>query len=406
MGTPATAAPTRIAVVNAAHDQEAGARLATRLRAGLALEPTVTPIPAGDLARALEDALEPPESAAADLDAAGTRLALAQEALAQFDYPGTLAYLAEAEALLLSTWPSGRVYDMLADVALERGRVYLRQGQRAQAVRSFLLVHRLAPGRRLDPQRYPPEIIEAHEEAMAHHAGLPPSVVLEVTGLLDGAAVYVDGRPAGSTPLTIAVTPGVHYVSGTFAGRALGGEEVTASRDQGRVTVKLRFGAVTIDERARHWRQGVVARGPGPLMPELATELGRGAIDFTGAEAALIIVEDAGGALHLARYDARELVAGPWEPATAEIIARALRAPAPARAAFADPTLVPGLPGPERDDRPWYRKPVYQGLVNAGIAVSVAAILIYAVLETPSTVDGVCCTIPAGRAPGSLGFSF
>lgn len=404
MGTRASAAPTRIAVVNAAHDQEAGARLATHLRTRLTLEPTVTPIPAGDLARALEDALAPPRSAAADLDAAAGLLAIAQEALAQFDYPGSLAHLAKAEQRLLATWPSEAVYDMLADVAFERGRIALRQGQRARAMSAFLLMHRLAPERRLDPQRYPPEVIEAHEEAVTHQAQLGPALTLEVTGLLDGAAVYVDGRPAGSTPLTIAIPPGPHYVSGTFAGRALGGHEIDARREQGRVTVKLRFGAVTIDDRARHWRQGLAGRGP--LAPTLAMELGRGATDFTGAEAALVIAGGGDGTLHLSRYDARARMAEPWEPATAEVIARALRAPEDARAAFADPALSPGLPGPARDDRPWYRKPMYRGLVNTGIAVSVAAILIYAVLENPSTVDGVCCTIPAGRVPGSFGFSF
>lgn len=405
LGTSAAAAPRRIAVVNAARDQDAGASLAARLRTILALEPTVTPIPPGDLARALENALPSQDGiASAELAAAADQLARARESLAQFDYEGALAYLAESEQRLLTTWPSPESTQLLADTVFERGRIYLRQKQRDRALRSLMLSHRLDPGRELDPERYTPELIAAFAEAVTHDQSLAPSVTLEVSGLLDGAAVYLDGRFVGHTPLTTTVSPDFHYVSGTFAGRAVGGQRIVADQGRGITTVKLRMGAITTDERARHWRQGFVDRVPGPLAPDLAAEIGRGATDFTGADAALVIASGPDGTLHLATYDVRSRQAGTWAIATEPAIEVAL-APFTDTPGQPQPLDGPGLLGSQRDSKPWYTRPTYRGLVNSGIAVSVAAVVFYVVLQGDHAVSGSCCTL---GSVGShwFGFSF
>lgn len=436
----AEAAPRRVAVVNTATDQDAGAELATRLRMALALEPTVTPIPPGDLARALEGALRPP--AAADLDRIAAWLSRAREDMAQFDYQGSLAGLAEAEQQLLAAWPSPESARLLAEIALERGRIYLRQRQRERAVQEFMLVHRLDPERQLEPERYLPDVIDAFAEAVARaqvqdrDAGVgvqpdgqqPPgtpardrqagsSVALEVTALLDGAAVYLDGRFAGYTPLSMRVAPGAHYVAGSFAGRAAGGQRIHADAARGRTAVKLDLGTITVDERALHWRHGFVSREPGPLDPGLAAELGRGAADFTGADAALLIATGVDGGLHVASYDLRTRTAGDWTAATERgielVLARFADTDSDPRI-FADPSLPGGLLPDTRDriDRPWYRRPFYRGLVNSGIAVSVAAVVFYAVLQGSNTIGGICCTLGStgrnrnGHAPPAFGFSF
>ncbi|HWN68933.1 MAG TPA: PEGA domain-containing protein [Haliangium sp.] len=431
----AQVAPRRIAVVNTAQDQEAGAELAIRLRTVLALEPTVTPIPPGDLARALEGALPPP--AVADLASVADLLARAREAMAQFDYQSSLSHLSQAEQDLLAAWPSPESARLLAETALERGRILMRQRQRERAVQEFVLVHRLDPGRQLQPERYLPDVIEAFAEAVARagaqEADTARSVALEVTALLDGAAVYLDGRFAGYTPLTARVTPGAHYVSGTFAGQAAGGQRVAVDTARGQVAVKLGLGAITVDERALHWRHGFVVgygghgaapgpdaprREPAPLDRGLATELGRGATDFTGADAALVIATGVDGGLHVASYDARTRVPGDWTPASEHGIEQVLRP-------FADtdtntqllsaPSLSPGVSAGlladssgERDGRPWHRRPFYRALVNSGIAVSVAAVVFYAVLQGSNTIGGTCCTLGTVNRHGSpsLGFSF
>jgi hypothetical protein len=429
----AEAAPRRVAVVNTAQDQEAGAALATRLRMVLALEPTVTPIPPGDLARALEGPLRPP--AAADLDGIADVLARAREDMAQFDYQGSLAGLARAEQELLAAWPSPETARLLAETALERGRIYLRQRQRERSVQEFMLVHRLDPERQLEPERYLPDVIEAFAEAVARaqvqdreHLGAPTdprhvasSVALEVTALLDGAAVYLDGRFAGYTPLTMRVAPGAHYVSGSFAGRAAGGQRILADAARGHTAIKLDLGPITVDERALHWRHGFVSREPAPLDPGLAAELGRGAADFTGADAALVIATGVDGGLHVASYDLRTRTAGDWTAATERGIEQVLERFADTdrdQRIFADSSLSSGLLTDSREqiDRPWYRRPFYRGLVNSGIAVSVAAVVFYAVLQGSNTIGGICCTLGAtGRnrdrhaSPVSvpaLGFSF
>jgi hypothetical protein len=426
----AQAAPRRVAVVNTAQDQEAGAELASRLRMVLALEPTVTPIPPGDLARALEGALHPP--AAADLDGIADLLARAREDMAQFDYQGSLAGLARAEQELLAAWPSTETARLLAETALERGRIYLRQRQRERAVQEFVLVHRLDPTRQLEPERYLPDVIEAFAEAVARaqvqdrdaqnaavagdrHAA--SSVALEVTALLDGAAVYLDGRFAGYTPLTTTVPAGAHYVSGSFAGRAAGGQRILADAARGHTAVKLDLGTITVDERALHWRHGFVGREPAPLDPGLAAELGRGAADFTGADAALVIATGVDGGLHVASYDLRTRAAGDWTAATERGIELLLEPFADTDSdtrIFADPSLSASLLSGSREpiDRPWYRRPFYRGLVNSGIAVSVAAVVFYAVLQGSNTIGGICCTLGiTGRnrdnnASPSFGFSF
>jgi tetratricopeptide (TPR) repeat protein len=440
----AQAAPRRVAVVNAAQDQEAGAELAASLRAAMDLEPMVTPIPPGDLARALEGALLPP--ATGEPAGVADLLARAREDMAQFDYQSSLSHLAQAEQDLLAAWPSPENARLLAEIALERGRIYMRQRQRERAVQEFVLVHQLDPERRLEPERYLPDIIEAFADAMARaqeqarqgEANPAASVALEVTALLDDAAVYLDGRFAGYTPLTTRVTPGAHYVTGTFAGQVAGGQRIVAEPARGQVSVKLGLGQVSVDERARHWRERfVISRGaagaapgagsaapsgsdgaaPGPaapLDPGLAMELGRGATDFTGADAALVIATGIDGGLHVASYDARTRTASDWTPASDRGLEQVLQS-------FADtdtqstgnpsPSLSPDLfvdsPG-VRDDRPWYRRPFYRGLVNSGIAVSVAAVVFYAVLQGSNTIGGTCCTIGTvdRHMSPSFGFSF
>lgn len=425
----AEAAPRRFAVVNAARDQAAGAELASRLRTVLALEPMVTPIPPGDLARALEAALPPP--AAADLASVADLLARAREAMAQFDYQSSLSLLAQAEQALLAAWPSPESARLLAETAIERGSISMRQRQRERAVQDFALVHRLDPERQLEPERYLPDVIEAFAEA-GDRAGVrdgdtAPPVTLEVTALLDGAAVYLDGRFAGYTPLTTQVAPGAHYVSGTFAGQVAGGQRIIAGAARGHTLVKLGLDSITVDERARHWRLGLVngydgaapgsaapGREPAPLDPALAAELGRGATDFTGADAALVIATGVDGGLHVASYDGRTRAAGDWTPASERGIEQVLQPFADTGAqALSDPLLSTSLPSSllrdssGRDDRPWYRRPFYQGLVNSGIAVSVAAVVFYAVLQGSNTISGSCCTIGStGDRHGSPSFGF
>lgn len=411
----AQAAPRRVAVVNAAQDrdQPAGAELAARLRIVLALEPMVTPIPPGDLARALEEALAAP--AHTNLAGVTDLLARAREDMAQFDYQSSLARLAQGEQDLLAAWPSPESARLLAEIVLDRGHIYMRQRQRERAVQEFMLAHRLDPERHLEPERYLPDVIEAFAEAVSRAEtrgrDAEQQVTLEVSALLDGASVYLDGRFAGYTPLTTRVTPGAHYVAGAFAGQAADGQRIIADAARGRVVVKLGLGSVTVDERALHWRQRFVSREPAPLDAGLATELGRGAADFTGADATLVIATGVDGGLHIASYDARTRRAGDWTPATEEGIEQVL---APfsdtGTQVLASPSLPPELleDPARRDEPPWYRRPFYRGLVNSGIAVSMAAVVFYAVLQGSTTIGGSCCTLGVsdGHRLSGLGFSF
>src|SRR5690606_35452074 len=143
-----------------------------------------------------------------DLAGIADLVARAREAMEQFDDQSSLALLARAEQDLLAACPSPEGVRLLAETALERGRIHLRQRQRQRAVQDFVLVHRLDPERQLEPERYLPDVIEAFAEAVALDRATAPAVTLEITALLDGAAVYLDGRFAGYTPLVTRVAAG------------------------------------------------------------------------------------------------------------------------------------------------------------------------------------------------------
>ncbi|ACY15206.1 hypothetical protein Hoch_2675 [Haliangium ochraceum DSM 14365] len=420
----AHAEPQRLAIVNLARgeQQRAGATLAARLRRTLTRRAQVAPLPAGNLSRALEDAATGSDTSAADLRAAGEALNRARENLAQFDYTSALRELDAAEQRLLAAWPSPASARLLADAAFERGRIAMRQRSQQRARRAFLHSHRLDPERSLDPERYLPEEVQTFAEVASEHAAMEPSVELVVTGLLDGAAVYIDGSLAGHTPLRAQVAPGPHYVAGTFAERALGGQRIDA--DGGSAEIKLYFGTVTVDERARHWRRArldelddaaaeggygglAAAELPERQQRQRVIALGNELIGFSGADAALLIADDAEGALRVAVYLPAEQRVSEFAASDAESVRQLLDTYLGSARDVQRPTLsFPGPSVPERDGPPWYRRPVYQALLNVGIVLSAAVIFNYAVLDRPNSVGGTCCTLGATRNPRAFGFSF
>lgn len=385
--TAAAATPRRVAVVNAASDQNAGAVLAGRVRAALAVHADLAPVPPGDLARALEEALAPPAPDPVALEEAGAAMARARAAMARFAYTPALEALEEAEARLLAIVPAPPATALLARLAFERGRIRLRHADMAGATRELTLARRLDPDwDSIDPSVYPPELVQAFETAGAE---VTPDATLEVTSLFDGATVYIDGRRAGRTPLRAHLAPGVHYIAGTFADSHITGERLSLGREPR--AVKLHFARVTLDERARSWRMGLVRQvvlfsADRRLMDEIA----RSVTELTGADAVVVIADDAAGTLYIAAHDERTAARSTWRPIAAisieSLLATLVQAPF-------DPRL-PRSPAEEPAGGPWWQSNWGKATIGAGVAASILTVALRSILDRKDTVTGsICCSV-------------
>lgn len=398
----AQVAPRRVAVVNAAADQDAGARLAESLRRALTFHAHLAPVPAGDLARALEAPLVPPHANPAALEEARATLEQARAAMARFAYDEALQALRRAEQRLLGLIPSEPVHALLARVVFERGRILL-QRRDPGALQELALARRLDPSwDELDPSVYLPEVVQAFANAGdaggagADGAAAMPQATVEVTALFDGAAVYIDGRRAGRTPVRAHLVPGVHYVAGTFADHHVAGERVVLGQESRQV--KLRFGRVTVDDRARNWRIGLVQAAPLTGIPRLrVTEIARSAAELSAADAVLLITDDRAGTLHIAIHDQEASTPSAWRPVVATSIDGLLASLAAARR---DRGLVSGVaPAPRPEPGSLWSRPWVKAAVGTGIAASVLAIALRT-LAAPGDqeVGAICCRV---SSPGA-----
>ena len=97
----------------------------------------------------------------------------------------------------------------LAELALLEGQALVGAGAADRAALTLRLVHRLDPGRTLDPARYLPEVVVAYLAA-----GRQASASSEVHIAAPGAAeVLVDGVVVGREPVVLDVGPGAHLIS-------------------------------------------------------------------------------------------------------------------------------------------------------------------------------------------------
>ena len=389
----AAAAPLRqVAVVNAASDQGAGALLAGRVRAALDQHEDLAPVPPGNLARALEETIAPAAPDPVALQEAGAALDRARAAMARFAYAPALAALAEAEARLLALVPAPPSTAILARLAFERGRIRLRHGDGDSAMRELTLARQLAPDwDSIDPSVYPPELVQAFDTAGVE---ITPDATLEVTSLFDGATVYIDGRRAGRTPLRAYLAPGDHYIAGTFADSHITGERLTLGREPR--TLKLHFSRVTLDDRALSWRKGLVQQvvlfsADRRLMDEIA----RVAADLTGADAVVVIADDAAGTLYIAAQGEHTAARSTWRPIAAisieSVLATLVETPFDPRRSL--------RPAKEPARGPWWQSTWGKAGIGAGVTASILTIALRSLLDRQDAVIGsTCCRVDRSGA--------
>ncbi len=354
----AHAAPQRVAIVNIAADQVKGAELASALREQLRRESTLRAIPMGDLSRALEAPLPPPQPTEEALRQPRESLARSKDARARFDFPGAFTALRNGQRALLALPPSSAVTALMAELEFEAGLAHFGAGDLAAALEAFRAVRRLHPDRAaLDPARFLPDIVATFEAAGVE---LEPSAVLSVSSQIDGEAVYLDGRLAGTTPAELPVAPGIHYVTVRSDDyRVIGSRvvlEAAAKRE-----AELGFERLEVDERARAARAAMI---PASAAERLTRAAGRLA-SLVGADALILVAGD--DSLRTALFSGRQNRLSGWRPASGVAASHLL---APLRPATMTTLALPDAIEVQPAPRPWYRRRWVQATAAGGVVVA------------------------------------
>jgi hypothetical protein len=292
----------------------------------------------------------------------------ARDAYSRFDYDGALERLRQAELAFATATPGPELTQLLVDVNLLAGVIYVDRGDLPRALDAFRVVRRLDPERKaLDPGSYRPKAVSLYAQAASPPEGRKSrlNVVTDPTG----AEVWIDGQPAGTAPLALTLEPGPHYVSAVTEGSTPRLEKplLRAGED---TRVSLLLARLAPEERARQARAALAAE-------RLPWERGAAVLAVSASLDFLILVRGgAGGRVEAALFDARAGQLGAWMPATPVESVLAALAVELAPAVPAAP-LVTAEQGGERDRAPRAATPWYRSwwVVPPILAVGAAAAL-------------------------------
>ncbi len=191
-----------VAVIDLVSDSSTRA-LVDELRAELDTHPELRTLPSATDAAALTEPLDDPD--AARLASARARKTQADAALGQFDNAAALRIALDGQAELVFASPR-QAAKIFADLQVIVGVAHHNEGRVDLARIAFAHVHRLDPGRSLDPRRFVPEALRAFSAA-ATQGG--PDGTLDVKG---NGTVWIDGTEVGTAPGAFPVADGLHVV--------------------------------------------------------------------------------------------------------------------------------------------------------------------------------------------------
>jgi len=118
--------------------------------------------------------------------------------------------------------------ELYADLSLRIGAARLALGRDQAAAEDFRLAAGLDPEREVTDAEFKPAVVQRYAAARGERRG---SAMQRIESVPPGAAIEVDGRAAGSAPLTIEVPIGLHVVVARAAGRAPRADVVAAAPD-------------------------------------------------------------------------------------------------------------------------------------------------------------------------------
>jgi hypothetical protein len=298
--------------------------------------------------------------------AEGTRVR-AEGALANFVFPVAIATAQAGHESLHTVVPSTHAIGLYADLALVLGIAYLGQGKQTEATWFFGLVHRLTPGRRLDPALQLPTVVQAFEAARTGRARTG-KLVIKGSG-----RVWIDGKDQGVTARPFVLPEGLHVVWLTGFDRETLGRQVYVEADQDNV---LDLGAAPAPLRLKVQRARVLLRNaPDPDARGAAM---RRLADLLAVHDAVLVTEVGGRLIVQTWHDKTEgeLQAGfsAHRLAEGEATVDLLRplAPPPAQV-VADPPRRPIAA-----EKPWYRRRGVQASIAVGVLGAVVGSVMFA----------------------------
>ena len=181
------------------------------------------------------------------------RLARALQLQQSLDLKGAIAAFDELERDAVARGGGTLSEGELTDLYAHRAGAHAALGDDADAWDDLLEAAALAPGRALDPARFPPRLIEASRRA---REALPAPGTLAVTVQPADAVVIVDGQLYGKGHVEVARSPGRHFVRAERAGFVSSGRVVESRA--GTTEVKLTLAPAVPPSAADLARRGAV----------------------------------------------------------------------------------------------------------------------------------------------------
>lgn len=321
-----------------------------------------------------------PDDSRAPLTEARAALADVRDVLARFDHGAAVAAADAAIARAVDVAPGEELLAVIADLALARGLALLGDGAAPDARASFALVHRLSPGRTLDPARYLPEVVAAFDAARA--TGDPATLDVAAD---DGAEVWVDGARIGPAPAVIQLAPGLHCVTVTGERLVARGQLVDVPHAGATVTLDAAEAAPAVV--LHRLRARLVAATGDVERAVVVAEILR----LVGGQDAIVVARDDAGALVARIYSGRAGTLGdarPAKDATPVDLIKPLRPlKVPVRGGGDDrPPVTPPIDTPPA----WYERRWVQVSIGGTVVAGVVASVVYAMTrpQGASELDG------------------
>jgi hypothetical protein len=370
-----------VAVVALSDDPQAEA-LANLIGTALVNHSTLAPLEPGSMIGALVgEFVDEYRDKIASAEATRAR---AEKALAEFVFPVAISTAQVGHESLHTVVPSTHAIALYSDLALILAKAKLGESRQAEAAKFFGLVHRLTPGRRLDPALHLPEVVAAYEAARNGH-GRTGKLAINGAG-----RIWIDGNDQGVTTKPFELPEGLHVVWLTGFDRETAGKQVWVEADKENV---VELGEAPAPLRLKAQRARIQLRNapdPGARMVAI-----RRLADLLSVHDAVLISMPAGKLIVQTWHDKAEgdLQAGfsAHRLAEGEKPSELLRPLAPPAQPALDPSAFRRSEPP-----PWYRRRGVQATIAAGVlGAIVGSVMIGRALESDHVgLDGDTTFLP------------
>jgi PEGA domain-containing protein len=289
------------------------------------LDANLSVLPSGEVADLRAGAEKAP-----DVSAVNATLAEAKKELLNFQNAAVIKKLIQAKRQLDPMLLQLRDYQPLLDIHLYMAVAAMNSGDKKTSAASFAELARLRPDYRIDPQQFPPAVLDAFEKARQAESRQARGRLV-INAVPAGAKIYVDEVAAGTAPGTVAATPGEHVVRVEKSGYYSWAEKISvasyAKVDKEAVLKK------NLGSQALRQLEAELMSGP---SPQVLAKLGSTVTEALGAQGTIVGV--VGGSyqtyaisvVYLPKSGAMRAVVGEVSrdmkdlPAVAEKLARAL----------------------------------------------------------------------------------